>query len=211
MTTLHPQRDDHGHKVVISHPDTPSAMTYWCDPQAIAVATPGCPMPRRIGSVEVAQWRDAPASAAAWQALVQGTHLDEPPLSVHGSRKPSAGCVTIEPDGRVWVVAPTNGFGGYPRTFPKGKTGTMSPHATAIKETHEESGLQVELLGFLCDSIRTTSVARYYIARRLGGSPAAMGWESQAVLLVPSAQLTAVVTHPNDQPIVKKILAYLRA
>jgi hypothetical protein len=51
----------------------------------------------------------------------------------------------------------------------------LSSRANAIKECFEESGLQVELTGFLCDSVRSTSVTRYYTARRLGGSPADMG------------------------------------
>lgn len=208
MTVLHPHFDDNKQKVWIRNPDVPSALECWRDSNAIATATPGCPMPPRIGTVSVAPWRKVPTSSVGWETLVQGIRFDEPSMPTAVGRKPSAGTITIESDGCVWVVAPSNGFGGYARTFPKGKTGTMSPHATAIKETYEESGLQVELLGFLCDSIRTTSVTRYYIARRIGGNPAAMGWESQGVLLVPRAQLASVITHPNDQPIVKRILAY---
>jgi len=69
----------------------------------------------------------------------------------------------------------------------------------------EESGLQVELTGFLCDSIRSTSVTRYYTARRLGGSPAEMGWESQAVHLVPMSMLAGFDLHPNDQSVIKAL------
>lgn len=118
----------------------------------------------------------------------------------------AAGAVVVEADGRIWVIAPTNGYGGYLRTFPKGRLNGMSPHGTAVKEVFEETGLRVELTGYLCDAIRSVTIARYYLARRLGGSPAAMGWESQAVLLVPPVQLSKVLQHPND----KAILAALQ-
>lgn len=52
-------------------------------------------------------------------------------------------------------------------------------------EAFEESGLQVELAGFLCDSVRSTSVTRYCTAKRVGGHPGDMSWETQAVHLVP--------------------------
>lgn len=57
--------------------------------------------------------------------------------------------------------------------------------AGAIKEAFEETGLMVELVGFLVDVLRTTTYSRYYLARRIGGNPADMAWEAQAVMLVP--------------------------
>ena len=69
--------------------------------------------------------------------------------------------VVVEDDGRVWVVSPSNAFGGYVNTFPKGKLDPgMGLRANALKEGFEESGLQVVLTGFLCDSVRSTSVCR---------------------------------------------------
>jgi len=111
----------------------------------------------------------------------------------------------VEPDGRVWVVAPTNAYLGTRATFPKGKGTDLK--ATALKEVFEESGLRVELTGFLADSTRTTSRTRYYLARRVGGSPAAMGWESQAVLLVPVGQLRNVLNLSLDHPTVDALEA----
>ena len=63
------------------------------------------------------------------------------------------------------------------------------------------------LTGFLCDSVRSTSVTRYYTARRVGGHPADMGWESQAVHLVPRNLLSVVVAHPNDQGVLQALAA----
>lgn len=167
-------------------------------------------MPEFVNGISTAPWADVPSSRAGWEALTSGLTFQEPPLPQVAGKKPAAGVVAIEPDGRVWIVAPTNGFGGYGHTFPKGKLDGMSPRATAIKEAHEESGLRVELTAYLCDSVRSTSVTRYYLARRIGGSPAAMGWESQAVSLVPVGKLATVVKHPNDAPVLAKLGKHLK-
>ncbi len=213
MSNTHPRNDDQGKPVVIKHPSTASAAQAWADPQGIAAAVPDSAMPETINDVPVSAWRGAPTDAVGWEALVADLTFTEPPMPSAPGKKPAAGVVTIEPDGRVWVVAPTNAFGGYRSTFPKGKLDGLGPRATAIKEAFEESGLQVELTGYLCDSARSTSVTRYYTARRIGGSPATMGWESQAVMLVPAGKLAQVVDHPNDGPIIaalprRAIVAY---
>jgi hypothetical protein len=67
-------------------------------------------------------------------------------------------------------------------------------------------GLLVEVRRFLVDVPRTTSVTRYFLARRLGGTPAAMGWEAQAVWLVPLDELRRVATSPYDAPILAALL-----
>jgi hypothetical protein len=48
-------------------------------------------------------------------------------------------------------------------------------------------------------------VTRLYLAKRVGGTPAAVGWESQAVRLVPRAMLDTVASHKNDAPINAKL------
>jgi 8-oxo-dGTP pyrophosphatase MutT (NUDIX family) len=116
--------------------------------------------------------------------------------------------VILEEDGRVWVVHPSNGFGGYPATFPKGTLDPGMPlRATAIREAWEECGLRVALSGFLMDLTRSRSRTRYYLGRRIGGCPSDMGWESQAVSLVPRAQLGKVLVNPNDAPLVARLQA----
>ncbi len=81
----------------------------------------------------------------------------------------------------------------------------MSLQATAIREAYEEAGIQVQLTRFLIDVPRSTSYTRYYLARRVGGNPAAMGWESQAVMLVPFERLQNVLTNENDAPILEEL------
>ena len=72
-------------------------------------------------------------------------------------------------------------------------------------EAFEESGLQVRLLRHLVDVERTESYTRYYLAERVTGDPAEMGWESQAVMLVPQAKLPQVLNSAYDKPIIKAL------
>jgi hypothetical protein len=146
-------------------------------------------------------------------ARMTGIQFEEPPVKSVAGLETASGVLVVEADGRVWVVSPTNRFGGYTNTFPKGKIGTkslISLRANAVKEVLEEAGLQVALSGFLCDSERSTSVTRYYIGRRIGGNPAAMEWESQAVHLVPVSMLAKFVSHPNDQNVIAALQANLQ-
>ncbi len=117
----------------------------------------------------------------------------------------AAGTIIFEPDGRLWIVHPTNKFVGYTSTFPKGtRDGNEDLRTTAIRETYEETGLLVTLLDYpgVCYGAgvnngafvklnRASGVTYYYIAKRVAGSPSDMGWESQAVSLVPVTSLRA--------------------
>ena len=208
MTTYHPRKNDHGKPVALAHPCQPTALSSWNDPDLLASVTPDAPMPSAIDGLDVLSWKHAPADAAGWERLAALVDFDEPPFLKVPGKAPASGAVVVEADGRVWVVSPSNQFGGYTNTFPKGKldsTKEISLRANALKEVFEESGLHVALTGFLCDSVRSTSVTRYYLARRVGGNPAAMGWESEAVHLVPESQLPAFVAHHNDKGILEAL------
>jgi 8-oxo-dGTP pyrophosphatase MutT (NUDIX family) len=131
-------------------------------------------------------------------------HPEDPPMPETLKRHASG--VIIKEGNRVWIHHPTNQFGGYHATFPKGKIEHgLHPRDNAVKETHEETGLHVKLGKHFGDFERDTSHSRFYEGTRVGGNPANMGWESQAVSLVPIKDLHKHVTHPNDAPIVKKI------
>jgi 8-oxo-dGTP pyrophosphatase MutT (NUDIX family) len=84
--------------------------------------------------------------------------------------------------------------------------GNVSRQASASREAYEEAGLKVRITGFLADSNRSQSYTRYYLAQRVSGHPARMGWESQAVHLVPRAALVDFLTHPSDLPLLHIIL-----
>lgn len=199
----HPREGEKGERVWIHYPSTPSEPATWHDPHAIATFTPGSPVPAELNGVPFAPWEDAPKSDEEWDYVAgQNEELEEPGMELEGGRKPASGVIVLEPDGRAWVIAPTNRFGNTRNTFPKGgREEGLSLQANAIKEAYEESGLQVEIDSFLGDVTRTTSVARYYLARRVGGTPAAMGWESQAVRLVPVDQLRDFLDRGEDKQV----------
>lgn len=187
----HPRAGEKDEPVEVKNPSHASAPSTWHSPDAVATFVPDGDAPLSINGIALREWRDHPQTAEGWD-YVEGVddELDEPAFHLPPGKKAASGVVIEESDGRVWLIAPTNQFGGYEASFPKGTAEPeLSLQANAIKECFEESGLQVEIVGFIGDFSRTTSVARMYRARRVGGTPIAMGWESQAVHLVPKGHL----------------------
>jgi ADP-ribose pyrophosphatase YjhB (NUDIX family) len=208
MTHYHPRTNDKGQPVKLHTPNHPTELRNWAQSDQISTVTPDSPMPEAVNGLSFASWQEAPAHLAGWAQLAEVAIFDEPELKKVTGKVPASGAVVVETDGRVWVVSPSNKYGGYKNTFPKGKLDPMdglSLKANALKEVFEEAGLRVGLSGYLCDSERDTTVTRFYLARRLGGSPADMGWESQAVHLVPMDILATFASHPNDQSVINAL------
>ena len=168
MTQFHPRINDYGQPVEIRHPSVASPLANWSTPTATATVVPDGPMPAELNGIALAPWQP-PVSDQGWAAVEGQAELDEPPMP-KSSLPPASGVVTVEPDGRIWMVSPTNKFGGYETTFPKGKRDdkNLGLQANAIKEGFEESGLKVRITGYLGDFNRTTSITRLYLedARR---------------------------------------------
>ncbi|TWI69708.1 ADP-ribose pyrophosphatase YjhB (NUDIX family) [Pseudoduganella lurida] len=206
MPVLHPCPDDDGQPVTLHLPSAPTGLAAWMDAAAIATVVPGGAMPAALNGIAFDAW--AGAAEGAWDALANDAADPEPPFVLPPGLAAAAGAVIVEEDGRVWLVAPSNGFGGYDATFPKGRVDAgTSLRCAAVREAFEESGLKVEIDGFLIDVRRTLTYTRYYLARRVGGHPGTMGWESQAVHLVPLAMLAEVATHRNDVAIIAALLS----
>lgn len=209
----HIKRDDAGKRVAVKSPTEASHKRTWTMPEAVATFTPAGDHPRGLGAVAFKAWKGAPKTKGGWN-YVEGIKYDlrEDPLIVPPGKHPAAGVIIEEDDGRIWLVAPTNAFGGYQNTFPKGTCEKgLSIQANAIKEAWEESGLKVEITGVLGDFERTTSVARMYLARRTGGNPVDMGWESQAVRLVPKEKLNELLNMDSDRSIIETYLSGKKA
>jgi 8-oxo-dGTP pyrophosphatase MutT (NUDIX family) len=203
----HPSPKEDGSLHQINNPSTPSDEATWTDPAAIATFTPGGAVPAELNGIALAPWDDAPTTPEDWdQVDGQDGYLIEPEFEFEKGQQPAAGVVIEEPDGRIWVIHPTNTFGGYKGTFPKGRVEEdVNLQASAIKEAYEECGLKVEITGFLKDVDRSVTRCRYYTARRVGGTPAAMGWESQAVSLVPRDKLYEVLNNHVDHPMAESL------
>lgn len=186
---LHPRRNDHGQAVLIRRPSTPTALEAWTDPTQTASVVPNGVLPGAINGVVLEPWNDPPTSPEGWEALARESKVAEPEFKVPDGLEPAAGAVIVEPDGRVWMVCPTNQFGGYEVTFPKGRLDGKSLQAAALVEAYEETGLKVRLIRHLVDVPRSQTYTRYYLAERVGGFPANMGWETQCVMLVSTERL----------------------
>ena len=144
MKVYHPRTNDQGGGVEIKEPHQPTALTAWDNPDQLATVTPGLPMPARVGGLAVATWATAPTSSAGWNHLAATMAFDEPLIKTAPGRLPASGALVVEPDGRVWVISPSNRFGGYANTFPKGKNELaqgLCLRANALKEVMEEAGL----------------------------------------------------------------------
>lgn len=203
MTCYHPHPDDKGRPFVIRNPSTATPVSHWLQPGQSATVLPAGDMPPALSGIAFTPWHDVPDDDKAWAEVPGQASIEEPPFILPPGKAAAAGVVIEEEDGRIWLVAPANQFGGYQATFPKGRVEAhVSLQASAIREAFEESGLQVVITGFLADSSRSQTFTRYYRARRVGGTPSAMGWETQAVHLVPRAQLAAFAVHANDKPLI---------
>lgn len=203
----HPRLSENGSNVQIKSPTHPSSHTTWHNPKAVATFVPNGDVPMSINGVPIRQWKDHPRTLEGWD-YVEGVNeaLHEPKFHLPPGKNASSGVIIEETDGRVWLIHPTNQFGGYDASFPKGSAEPeLSLQANAIKEAFEESGLQVEITGLIGDFERTTSVARMYRARRVGGDPTASGWETQAVSLVPKEKMYDLLNMWPDHPIAESI------
>jgi ADP-ribose pyrophosphatase YjhB (NUDIX family) len=148
-------------------------------------------LPSELNGIPFEPWLDAPKTNDGWEKIADNQSIIDTPFfeSVPG-KKSAAGVIIQEPDGRVWLMHPKGEYGGVKATFPKGTLEIgMTLEGTAIKEAFEESGLQVELTGFAGDVERSTSKARYYYAKRIGGTPLDAGEEADGVSLVTPEEL----------------------
>jgi ADP-ribose pyrophosphatase YjhB (NUDIX family) len=200
---IHPRPDEFGEPVTINAPTEPTDESSWRDPARIAVFVPDGAYPESLNGIPMRPW-DPPTTVEGWQSVAgQKEDLVEPERT---ERVRKAGVVIAEPDGRYWIIETTNHFADGARTFPKGGADAgLSLQATAIKEAYEETGLHVQIDAFLVDvnSRKTKSKVktRYYLAHRIGGTPAAMGWEAQGVYLVPRALMGETVRTSRDKQI----------
>lgn len=202
----HPQMGEDGKPVTIDYPSRASSPQTWTDKNKTATFTPGSATPEKLNGVKISSWK-APTDKAGW-AKVDGTNpdLDALPFQPHPTKKTGAGVMVVEPDGRVWLTRPTNSFGGYVHTFPKGTAEDgLSLQQNAIKEAYEETGLKVKIVGVLGDYERDTSKARFFVARRVGGTPKDMGWESQAMRLAPMKEALQLLNKPHDKDILNAL------
>jgi ADP-ribose pyrophosphatase YjhB (NUDIX family) len=120
----------------------------------------------------------------------------------------SAGCVIFE-QGKVWLIKPANAFGGYEYTFPKGRNNKGETlEVAAVRETLEETGLQVSIIQKLFTQTRSTSYTAWYLASRVGGNSKDFDpCEVEAVLLVTPCEAMKLLNTELDNEVLSIALA----
>ncbi len=168
-------------------------------PESTVVFSEGYSVPQALNGVPFKSW----APPEDWASVDGQIEIDEPEFVVPEGKTPSSGVLIREPDGRVWILAPKGGYGGYDTTFPKGGVEKgLSNQANAIKEAWEETGLKVKITGYAGDHEGDATMTRYYLAERTGGDPAdADEHESESVILAPIEKVRAMLNRPRDRKI----------
>lgn len=194
--------DDKGKPVTINYPTKQSGKDTWNNKNETATFTPGGDAPSTLNGVAMKPWSPP---KEGWSAVGGNNERLE---AVFPFQRPTdgksigAGVLIMESDGRIWLTKPTNQFGGYKQTYPKGTVESgLTMQQNAIKEAFEETGLKIKITGVLGDYDRTTSRARMYLAERVGGTPKDMGWESQAVRLATMKDAKTLLNMSHDKNI----------
>jgi len=184
------------------------------DPEKVAKFVPGQSLPPGLYNPIEGAFAGAKGGGANYGKLeFKYGDFFQPALKETQGLKNSSGMIIVdEATGKIWINSPTNQFGGYKNTFPKGTwdkvyaPGPIDLQTTAIKEVFEETGLQARPIYHLGDYQKTTSTTRYYVGVKTGGSPTMMGWESEAVNLVPTNQLTDLLNTAIDKKIAQDFI-----
>jgi ADP-ribose pyrophosphatase YjhB (NUDIX family) len=201
----HPKLNNQGQPVIINTPSTPTPDTTWTDPGTTAVFVPYGDAPDSIGGTKIEPW--SPPQEGWSKVSGVNERLDtRKPFTPSPSKQSASGVIVVEDDGRVWLISPTNQFGGYDNTFPKGKLDPgLTMQENAIKEAWEETGLKVDIIGVVGDYEKSTSKVRYYLAKRTGGTPKNMGWEAQAVKLATLDDAKSLLNQQIDKDIISDL------
>jgi 8-oxo-dGTP pyrophosphatase MutT (NUDIX family) len=87
-----------------------------------------------------------------------------------------------------------------------------APEAGAIREAKEETGFEVEIIGWLADFTDAYSFRSYYLAKRIGGKPATRDEDGNRpcrVWLVPFQEALARLTSPFDRAALEMVIKAL--
>jgi len=116
--------------------------------------------------------------------------------------KAAYGGVVVDATGRVLLREPTNHFGGYVWTFPKGKADFgEGPEMTALREVQEETGCAARILAPIPGNFTgDTSMNHYFLmAEAVPGAPLAAhdGETAQVVWVSLEAAKALISQTPN--------------
>ncbi|MBP1118894.1 MULTISPECIES: NUDIX hydrolase [Pseudomonas] len=209
---IHRQKNERGDVVTVKKPTSPSAVDTWRDRYATAVFVPHSAVRGSMNNLPFRSFTP-PNTMDGWRRFTtRAVNFTEPEFKRSPHLAPASGAIIFEPDGRVWITEPTNHPFGATHAFPKGKQEAgLNLRTNALKEVYEETGLLVEFHGFIGDYDRTTSRTRYYLAKRIDGTPSDMGFESQSVKLANITEAKRLLPNAVDIAILRDAeQAYLK-
>ena len=135
--------------------------------------------------------------------------IDEGPLEIpHGSsKKPAAGIIVVDENGRLTIVEPRNHFGGYAHTYPKGHAhlDRETLQQAAHREVFEETGLQARIIGLVGDFPGDTTITRYYLGVLIGGTSQPTT-EAVTVKTVSPLQALALLNKRRDRDVLRRVV-----
>ena len=111
----------------------------------------------------------------------------------------STGVVVTTSDDRVYIRKVTNSYGGYKWSFAKGRVEAgLELEENALKELHEEMGIEARIVGHLGDYKGDTGTTRFYLGERTGGDTNAHGSETKEVRLVTHEEARKLLNKERD-------------
>jgi ADP-ribose pyrophosphatase YjhB (NUDIX family) len=135
--------------------------------------------------------------------------VHEQPLEIpHGSsKKPAAGIIVVDENGRLTIVEPRNHFGGYAHTYPKGhaQLDRETLQQAAHREVFEETGLRARIIGLVGDFPGDTTITRYYIGALIGGTPKPTTEAATVKTLAPIEAL-ALLNKRRDRDVLRQVI-----
>lgn len=111
------------------------------------------------------------------------------------------GGIVMNDKGEILLRKPTNGFGGYAWTFPKGRQDKGdTPEQTALREVEEETGVRAKILGELPGKFEGDVTSTGFFIMQLESSGHEMDDETEAVEWVhPSKAHEYIQQTPNKK------------
>ena len=140
------------------------------------------------------------------------------PRSWPVKRAQSFGGVVVRPEGEsvaVAMIRTRNLKDEQVWTLPKGTPDEgEAPQDTALREVHEETGLEVEVSGragdveywFVLDGVRHHKRVRFFLMRVTGGDPTAHDNEVEEVALVEGAQAAGMLSYQSERKVLSDAL-----
>ena len=129
------------------------------------------------------------------------------------ARANAYGGVVFNDQGEVLLREPSNHFGGYVWTFPKGRQDKgESPEQTALREVKEETGADARIVQKIPGTFAgETSDTEFFLMTLVSGDLTATDWETQSVTWANEEQAKKLINETHSQMGKTRDLAVLDA